>query len=183
MLVRIAVFTRHDINPLEEFPHEYSAWVDGDVVQRKITGGDLERGVVDVQMQTRTIATEGLHGASRQAIGPIVPPRYPPIYVCRYDCDHSIVGDVHDDSRFYVLSVDLIEEGEELPDPMQERGWAQPIPEDVFTEFSGRVEAVTRNLVGDEAGRLIAAKMAQWRSANPAGTPDEFCAALRKYVS
>lgn len=183
MEVRIAVFTRHDINPLDEFPHEYSAWANGDVVQRQVVGGDLFRGVVDVQMQSRTVTTEGLHGASRQAIGPIVPPRYPPIYVCRYDADHSIVSTIHGDARFYVLSVDLIEDGEELPVAMQDRGWEQPIPEDVFTEFAGKIETTTRNLVGEDEGDLVVAKMAQWRSNNPEGSPEEFCTAFRKYVS
>lgn len=182
MDVRIVLFTRHDIDPLAEFPHEYSDWVSGTPVLQPIGGTDLSRRVVEAIPQTRTVTTQGLHGASAQSIGPIAPPRYPPIYVCAYDVDTSVVPAIAGDARFYILALDAIGDGD-LPPAMQGRGWTQPIPADVWDEFIGKLVAVTRNLVGDEQADHVDALAGQWRTANPNGTPEQFINRLRMFMS
>ena len=183
MELRATLFTRYDINPLEEYPHEYSDWADGPVVQRKVYGSDLERGVVDVQTQTRTIVTEGLHGVSRQKIGPIVPPRYPPLYVCQYDVDSSVLAAIAGDARFFILAVDDIGNG--LPPSAEGRGFLEPIPQDVWDEFAPTVVAVTRNRVGDDQADQVDALQAQWWSRTPEAerTPEEYCLRLQRFTS
>lgn len=184
MDVTIALFTRHDIDPLAEYPHEFSEWVSGDPVLRPIGGGDLSRQVVEAIPQTRTIITSGLHGASRQAIGPIVPPRYPPIYVCRYDVDIDLVPTIAGDARFYVLALDAIGDGD-LPVWAEGRGWLEPIPQTIWTEFLGKLVAVTRNLVGDDQADQVQALSDVWwaNTVEPKRTPAEFCLRLNRFVS
>lgn len=180
MEVRITLFTRYDVVPTEEFEETYSDWADGTPYEKKVGGdGYLSMETTMVTPKTRTVTQAGLHGASRQKIGPISPPKYPPVYVCQYLVDDSLLSAIAADNRFYILAVDDIGEG--VPGYAEGRGYSEPIPQDIWDEFSAKVVAVTRNLVGDEAADHLDAFQQNWWT--PERTPDDYCKRLHAWRS
>ena len=57
MLCEIAIFATHDLEPMTEFPHEHSDWVDGAVIQNYSKVSDLSRHRFPGVEQTRTVTT------------------------------------------------------------------------------------------------------------------------------
>jgi len=180
MLCEIAIFATYDLEPMDEFPHEYSAWADGDPVDFYRRGNDLQRQKFTGVEQTRTVTTEGLqppvHGYSRA-----VPPKYPPHQLTGYNCDHTIIADVEAHPQIVVYAINTIDpdDYDSLPAAMKDMRPDDPIKEEVWDKVRDGLIAVTPAEHQDQ----VTAALDNWRTANPEGTAREFAVALRNFVS
>ncbi|MHC4302730.1 MAG: hypothetical protein ACYS7Y_36185 [Planctomycetota bacterium] len=180
MLCEIAIFATHDLDPMTEFPHEYSAWVDGGAVSRYFNSGDLSRQKYDGIEQTRSVTTEGLqspaHGYNRAA-----PPKYPPHQLTGYRCDHTIIADIEAHADIVVLSIDTVDPADydSLPVAMQDTRPDDPIKESVWTANRAWLIAVTPAENQDQ----VTAALDNWRADNPLGTARQFGIVVRNFTS
>ena len=177
MLCEIYIFATHDLIPQEEFPHEHSAWADGDPVSTYRKGGDLSRQKYDGIEQVRTVTSEGLqspvHGFLR-----VNPPKYPPHQLTGYDCDSSIIGPVENHAQIIVYAIDC-EDYDSLPEAMQGMRPDDPIKEEVWE----RVRDGLINVSPAENQEQVASWLNGWRRSNPLGTARDFAIEDRKFTS
>jgi len=180
MLCEIVIFATYDLEPMAEFPHEHSDWVDGVVVNQYKNVSDLNRQRFPGVEQTRTVTTEGLqspvHGYSRAA-----PPKYPPHQLTGYRCDHSIIVDVEDHAQIVVYVIDTVDpdDYDSLPAAMKGMKADDPIKEEVWTKVRDGLIAVTPSEQQDQ----VTVALDNWRTENPLGTGREFAIALRTFTS
>lgn len=180
MEVQIGIITRWDNVPTEDFPHEYSSWVDGGAVNFYRGATDLTRQKYEGIEQTRTVTTEGLHGPVAGLLT-VAPPKYPPVRVGQYNCDSAAITLVQGNAQYMVLSVDDIGNG--VPPAAENRSMNDPLPDTDFNDMAAKIEALTRNEIGDDEADLVASALTYWRTAYPQGTPYEFYLALRRFTS
>jgi len=181
MLCDIYVFATHDLDIDAEFPHEYSAWADGDPCYRHFAAGPLSRQVFEGITQTRTVTTEGLQGPSHNFLN-VPPPKFPPCQLVGRRCDHSIIAAVEAHAQIIVYAIDTLnpDDYDSLPAAMQGmRLNADPIKETVWDKLlTGLV-----NVTPPESKDQLETAMSNWRTGQPDGTAEAFGLALRRYTS
>lgn len=181
MFCEIAIFAAWDLEPMVEFPHEYSAWADGGPVSIYRNEGDLARQKFDGIEQTRTVTTEGLqapvHGYSLAA-----PPKYPPHQLIGYRCDHSIIAAVEAHPQIVVYAINTVDpdDYDSLPAAMQDMRPDDPIKTEVWDPLSAKLIADTP--AGEQRDQVTNA-LTNWRADNPLGTAREITIAVRNFTS
>ncbi len=181
MLCQIFVFATHNLDVMAEFPHEHSAWADGDPAVKYLYQTELTRKRFDGVDEIRTVTTEGLqlpvHDFSRAD-----PPKYPPHHLVGYRCDHSIIADVEAHPQIVVYSIDTVDpdDYDSLPDAMKDMRPDDPIKDEVWDKVCDGLVAVTP--VG-ELRDQVATWLDSLRKDHPDGTATQFAIAARTWVS
>ena len=185
MLCEIYVFATHDLNPMEEFPQEYSAWADGGPVSTYLKSGELSRQKFTGIEQTRTVTTEGSQSPVHAFLN-VQPPKYPPHQLTGYRCDNSIIGDIEAHAEIVVYAVDTVDPADydSLPAALKGMRPDDPIkdeaaPENIWT----KVRNGLINVTPAEHQEQVTTALDQWREQNPEGTAREFGIALRTFTS
>ncbi len=174
MLVKIALLTKHDNTPGEDFPHETS-WVSPTAgTLRQVRGDKLyEYGRTESDLQ---IDIEGLRSPAHGGLL-VAPPKYPPLRAERRPCDSSVLAKIQAKPGYMILAVDDIGNG--VPPAAEDMGWDEAIAGDKWVELRAGILAVTPAEHDVQVGNALD----QWRSGKPDGTPAEFVLALRRFTS
>jgi hypothetical protein len=182
MLTKISIFCESDVdvNPQEDFPHEYSAYVPGGPATYYRKVDDLKREKYTGVEENRTVTTEGLQAPVHAYLN-VQPPKYPPAKLTGYDADHSIIAAIDGTIGLLVYSIDTVDpdDYDSLPAAMQGMRPDDPIKEGVWTPLRNGLITITPTENQDQ----VTTALDNWREQNPLGTATEFAIALRIFTS